>query len=131
VGTARPRGRRLGCARWCAAINPQHRPDADAKLARDTADARALAAHCTDSSDLGRVGVLRRLRPSFVSSSLARAKPALTRSRIIAWLELGEYAHHLEHSAPRRCGRVEAPLVEEQINALGVQLLEERKQVHQ
>ena len=36
-------------------------------------------------------------RPQCLPSALARAMPALTRSRIIE-LELGEHAHHLKHS---------------------------------
>jgi hypothetical protein len=40
---------------------PQHCPDADAKLARNAADACALVAHGADRSDLGRVGVLKGL----------------------------------------------------------------------
>jgi hypothetical protein len=38
-----------------------HCPDADAKLARNAADACALVAHGADRSDLGRVGVLKGL----------------------------------------------------------------------
>jgi hypothetical protein len=72
----------------------------------------------------------RRLRPNFVPSlSRAPSRPdALADHRV---LELGEHAHHLEHGAPRRCGRVEALLVEEQVNVLGVKLLQERQKVHQ
>jgi DNA-nicking Smr family endonuclease len=44
----------------------------------------ALVAHGAYRSDLGRVGVLKGLVAELHSSSLARAKPALTGSRIIA-----------------------------------------------
>ena len=47
--------------------------------------------------------------------------PAFTRSRIIA-LELGEHAHHLKHRLAGRCRRVDALLMQEQVDPQAVRL---------
>jgi hypothetical protein len=67
-------------------------------------------------------------RPSRVPSAFARASPAMTRSRISAF-KLGKHAKHLKHRAAGRRGRVETLLVQVEIDALGVKILEHRQQV--
>jgi hypothetical protein len=103
------------------ACNPQHRTDPHAKVARNTADACALVAHCADSSDLGRIGMLKALAAE-LRSLLPRARQAGPDTLADhCMLELGEHGHHLEHGAARWRGRVEALLVEEQVNAVGLE----------
>src|SRR5688572_3913239 len=46
-------------------------------------------------------------------------------------LELREHSHHLKHGSPRWCGSVESLLVEEEVNALRVKLLEHVEKVRE
>jgi hypothetical protein len=64
-------------------------------------------------------------------SALARLRPAMTRSRIIARSNSAKHAQHLEHGPAGRRRRVEALLVQEQVDALGVEFTEEVQQVDQ
>ena len=61
-------------------------------------------------------------RLSFFLSALARANPAMTRSRIMAPLELGEDTQHLEHHPAARRGRIEPLLVQEQVDPVSVKV---------
>jgi hypothetical protein len=72
-----------------------------------------------------------RRRPSWLPSALARLRPAHDPLANHRAFELGKHTQHLEHRSAGRRRRVEALLVQEQVDALGVEFAEEVQQVDQ
>ena len=70
-------------------------------------------------------------RPRRLPSPLARARPARNSFLNHGALELGKHAHHLKHRLTGRRRRVEPLLVQEQVDAEGMQLRQEGDQVLQ
>jgi hypothetical protein len=109
----------------------QDGPHANSEVASDPADAGALGAGRDDRRHLVRVAILQpppaELGP-FGLGSAQTGHDALTDHRA---LELSKYPQHLKHGPAGWCRRIEALLMQEQVDALGVQFAEEVEQVDQ
>ena len=106
-------------------LQAQHRPDADLKLPRNSADAFSGGEGRLDCPCLVRVSVLDPSAPKALALCLRSRQSSHDPLPNHRAFELGEYPHHLEHRpTPGRRG-VEALLVEEKVNALGMQLAQQ------
>ena len=109
----------------------RNRPNAHSLLACNGPDALAYGAGGPDRLDLGYV-----IRDG---SGSAKSRPIGLRPRQTSHdtlpdhgaFKLGKHAEHLKHRAAGRCGRVETLLLQVEIGALGVKILEDRQQVRQ
>src|SRR5262249_4409821 len=119
-------GAYVSCSLPC---NPKHGPDADAQIPGNTPDTEAAGPCGADRRGLVRVGILEapptKLCTLLASTGEAGEYPLADHGA----LELGEHPHHLEHCFAGRCRRVDPLLVQEQVDALGVKLLQEPEEV--
>jgi hypothetical protein len=113
------------------ASHPQHRSHPYTEIPSNAADPGPLRASRDSRRYLLHVTIL---QPPAAKLNAIRLGPAQTGHDAFADhrpFELGEYSQHLEHRPPRRRRRIEALLVQEQVDALGVEFAQEVEQVNQ
>jgi hypothetical protein len=111
--------------------HPQHRAHAYPELAGNSSDPGPRGARRDDRRYLVCIGIL---KPPAAERDAIGLGPAQAGHHPLAdhrAFEFGEDAKHLKHRPPGRRRRIETLLVQEQIDALGMELAEEVQQVDQ
>ena len=101
--------------------------DAQPDLSGDLPYTRTFGPHRTRRLDFLRVTVLHPTTAHRLSFGFCPGDPRHHPLTDEFALELREYSQHLKHRPARGRRRVEALLMQEEIDALGVQLLQERQ----
>ena len=108
---------------------PDHRADAQAHLSRDATDADAMGPQRQCLLHLLRLALFHRPPAKLFAFSTRTGEASHDALTDHGMLELGEYTEHLEHRAAGWCCGVQALLVQEQIDALGMKLGQKRQQM--
>jgi hypothetical protein len=122
---------RGGGGKGFLASHPQHRSHAHPEIPSNAADPGPLGARRDDRRYLVRVAVLKPSASQLNAVGLGSAQAGHDPLSDHRAFELGEHTQHLEHrpAGRRRC--IEALLVQEQVDALGVEFAQEVQQVDQ
>jgi hypothetical protein len=113
------------------ASHPAHRADTHPEIASNPTDTDPRSPRGDDRGHLVRIAIF---KPTAAELNAIRLGPAQTGHDALAdhrAFELGKYAQHLEHGPAGWCRCIEALLVQEQVDALGVKFAQEVQQVDQ
>jgi hypothetical protein len=113
------------------ARHPQYRAHTHSELASNAADPGPIGAGRHDGRYLGRVAILEPPAAELDPIGLGPAQAGHDAFADHRAFELGEHAQHLEHGPSGRRRGVEALLMQEQVDALGVEFAEEVQKVDQ
>jgi hypothetical protein len=113
------------------ASDPQHRSNAHPEVMRNAPDPGPLGAGRDDRRHLVRVAILQPPPAELNAISLGPAQAGHDPFPDHRAFELGKHPEHLEHRPAGWRRRIEALLMQEQVDALGVEFTEEVQQVYQ